>query len=172
MRDRQTWKDLNKWLATKNYGPYNAQNFSDFRISKNHYKGWLAEQARLDSRRARAESLRREIAADGFDMVDRTMIDLVDKLSDPELNPVKAAAAVAAIKNAVNSAARTEIDRRRCQIAEESAELDRERFRYQVAQDALTLFDDARARQIAEGDGDKPAKIAALLALMEEMEKG
>lgn len=171
IRDRQSWRQLNAWLATRKLGPYKPQNFSAFKKSKLHYPAWLAEQRKLDERRARAESIRREIQAEGFDMIDRTMLDLVDKLSDPDLNPIKAAATLASLKSAVTAATRTELDKRRVQIAQESAELDRDRFRFQVANQFLAWFEDKRAREIALSGAEKSIKVQQLIDLMADMEK-
>ena len=171
IRDRQSWRQLNAWLATKKLGPYKPQNFSAFKKSKLHYQAWLDQQRKLDERRARAESIRREIAAEGFDMLDRTMLDMVDKLSDPDLDPIKATSAVAALKSAVTAATRVELDKRRVQLAIESAELDRERFRFQVANQFLDWFEDKRAREIAMSGEDKSVQVQRLINLMAEMEK-
>lgn len=171
IRDRQSWQQLNAWLATKNLGPYKPQNFSSFKKSKLHYKGWIDQQRRLDERRARAESIRREIAAEGFDMLDRTMLDMVDKLSDTDLDPIKASSAIAALKSAVTAATRVELDKRRVQLAIENAELDRERFRFQVANQFLNWFEDKRAREIAESGEEKSVQVQRLINLMSEMEK-
>ena len=104
-------------------------------------------------------------------MVDRTMLDLVDKLADPDLDPIKASAAIASLKSAVTASSRLEIEKRRIQIAQESAELDRDRFRFQVANQFLAWFEDARARKIAESSAPSADKVAQLLALMDEMER-
>ncbi len=172
IRDRQSWVQLNGFLAGKGFGPYKPQNFTSFKQAKNHYKGWLDQQRKLDERRSRAESIRRECEADGFSMVDRTMLDLVDKLSDSELDPIKAAACVASLKSAVTAASRLEIEKRRIQIAQESAELDRDRFRFQLANGFLQWFEDSRARKIAESGAATSEKVTQLIALMDEMEKG
>ena len=104
-------------------------------------------------------------------MVDRAMLDLVDKLSDPDLDPIRAASTLASLKSAVTSATRVEIDKRRVQIAQESAELDRERFRFQVANQFLSWFEDKRAREIALSGADKSVKVQQLIDLMAAMEK-
>jgi hypothetical protein len=171
IRDRQSWKQLNAWLAPQNFGPYKPQNFSAFKKSKNHYAAWLGEQHKLDERRSRSESIRRECEADGFSMVDRTMLDLVDKLSDPDLDPIKAASTLASLKSAVTAASKLEVEKRRVQIAQESAELDRDRFRFQVANQFLSWFDDKRAREIALSGADKSVKVQQLIDLMADMEK-
>ena len=171
IRDRQSWKQLNDWLDTRNLGPYKPQNFSSFKKSKLHYIAWLDQQRKLDERRARSESIRREIAAEGFDLVDRTMLDLVDKLSDPELAPIKAGSTLASLKAAVTSASKLEVEKRRVQIAQESAELDRDRFHFQVANQFLAWFEDKRAREIALSGAEKSVKVQQLIDLMAQMEK-
>lgn len=171
IRDRNSWKQLNDWLSTNGFGPYKPQNFSAFKQAKGHYQEWLKEQAKLDERRSRSESIRREIQAEGFDMVDRTMLDLVEKLSDPTLDPIKAASVLASLKQAVVRAQGMELDKQRLKIAEGTASLDREKFRFEVANKFLDWFADDRARNIAESGTDRSAQVKQLLALMDEMEK-
>lgn len=171
IRDRQSWRQLNAWLASRKLGPYKPQNFSAFKKSKLHYQAWIAEQRKLDERRSRAESIRREIAAEGFDMIDRTMLDLVDKLSDPKLDPIKASATLASLKSAVTASSKLEVEKRRVQIAQETAELDRDRFRFQAANQFLAWFEDTRAREIALSGAEKSVKVQQLIDLMSDMEK-
>ena len=171
IRDRQSWKQLNGWLGTRSLGPYKPQNFSAFKKSKHHYVAWLDEQRKLDDRRARAESMRREIAAEGFDMVDRVMLDLVDKLSDPDLDPVKAASVLATLKQAVVRAQGLDLDKQRLRLAERSVALDQDKFRFQVANQFLSWFDDKRAREIALSGAEKSVKVQQLIDLMAQMEK-
>jgi len=171
IRDRRSWRQLNAWLATKKLGPYKPQNYSSFKKSKYHYKAWLDQQRKLDERRARSESIRREIAAEGFDMVDRTMLDLVDNLSDPDLNPIKAASVLASLKQAVTRAKSLELDKQRLQLAKESVDLDRDKFRFQVANQFLSWFEDKRARDIASSGAEKSIKVQQLIDLMDQMEK-
>ena len=171
IRDRNSWKQLNDWLATRNLGPYKPQNFSAFKKSKHHYVAWLDEQRKLDERRSRAESMRREIAAEGFDMVDRAMLDLVDKLSDPELDPVKAASVLASLKQAIVRAQGLDLDKQKLRLAERASALDFDKFRFQVANQFLSWFEDKRAREIALSGADKSVKVQQLIDLMAEMEK-
>ena len=171
IRDRNSWKQLNAWLATKNLGPYTPQNYSAFKKAKGHYQTWLKEQAKLDERRARSESIRREIAAEGFDMIDRTMLDMVDKLSDTDLDPIKAASVLASLKQAVVRAQGMELDKQRLKIAAGAAALDREKFRFEVANKFLDWFADSRARKIAESGSDKSVKVQQLIDLMAKMEQ-
>ena len=49
--------------------------------------------------------------------------------------------------------------------------LEEGKFRYLVARDALKLFEDKRARQIAEGTGSREEKIQKLLEFMEKAEQ-
>jgi hypothetical protein len=171
IRDRNSWRQLNAWLAHKDLGPYKPQNFSAFKKAKGHYQEWLKEQAKLDARRSRSESIRREIAAEGFDMVDRTMLDLVDKLSDSDLDPIKAASVLASLKQAVVRAQGLDLDKQKLKLAEQSAALDRDKFRLQVAGNFLDWFTDERARKIAESGADRAVQVQQLIALMDEMEK-
>mgnify|MGYP003601962080 CR=1 FL=1 len=171
IRDRHSWKQLNDWLGTRNLGPYKPQNFSAFKKSKLHYPAWLEQQRKLDERRSRAETIRREIAAEGFDMVDRTMLDLVDKLSDPDLDPLKAASVLATLKKAVVRAQGLDLDKQKLRLAERSVALDQDKFRLQVAGNFLDWFTDERARKIAESGADRSVQVQQLIALMDEMEK-
>ena len=171
IRDRHSWKQLNDWLGTRNLGPYKPQNFSAFKKSKLHYPAWLDQQRKLDERRSRAETIRREIAAEGFDMVDRTMLDLVDKLSDPDLDPLKAASVLATLKQAVVRAQGLDLDKKKLRLAERSVALDQDKFRFQVANQFLSWFDDKRAREIALSGAEKSVKVQQLIDLMAQMEK-
>ena len=171
IRDRQSWKQLNDWLGSKGFGPYKPQNVSAFKKSKLHYVAWLDQQRKLDDRRARAETIRREIAAEGFDMLDRTMLDLVDKLSDPELDPLKAASVLATLKQAVVRAQGLDLDKQRLRLAERSVAIDEDKFRFQVANQFLAWFEDKRAREIALSGADKSVKVQQLIDLMADMEK-
>lgn len=171
IRDRHSWRQLNAWLATKKMGPYKPQNFSSFKKSRLHYQAFLEQQRKLDERRSRSESIRREIEAEGFDMIDRTMLDLVDNLSDPDLNPIKAASVLASLKRAVVRAKSLELDKQRLEIAQESAALDRDKFRFQVANQFLSWFADKRAREIATSGADKSVQVQQLIDLMAKMEQ-
>lgn len=170
LRDRQSWKQLNAWLRTEGYGPYKPQNYSQFKNSKRHYAAWLKEQRKLDERRDRADQIRRELAADGLTTLDHAMLSMVDNLSDPDINPVKAAAALASLKTAAVAAARVELGKERIRIQQEAAMLDREKFRFQVAGQFLEWFNDSRAREIAESESTNSEKIQKLVNLMESLE--
>jgi hypothetical protein len=170
LRDRMPAPKLLAWLLARGFGPYTPQSLSKFRHSKQGYQAWLAEQRKLDERRERSESIRREIAAAGFSMLDKTMLDLADELSDPALPAVKAASALAALKNAVTAEKKLELDRRKTEVAERNAELEREKFRFSVAKEALAILQDRKAKEIAESDAPASDKIAAILARMDELE--
>lgn len=170
LRDRVSGSKISAWLLSKGFGPYTDKQFSKFRHSKSGYLGWLAEQRKLDERRERSESIRREIAAAGFSMLDKTMLDLADELSDPSLPAFKAASALAALKNAVTAEKKLELDRRKTEVAERNAALEREKFRYSVAKDALAIFQDRTAREIAESDAlTREQKIEAIVRRIDEM---
>lgn len=170
LRDRQSWKQLNAWLNPLCHGPYKAQNFSQFKQSKRHYVAWLSEQRKLDERRDRADSLRRELAADGFSTVDHAMLSLVDSLADPDINPVKATSALAALKSAHTAGVRAELEKERVKLAKESANLNREKFQFQVAGQFLSWYADERARSIADSASSNTDKIQKLVTLMESLE--
>lgn len=170
LRDRVSGPQLARWLLAKGFGPYTEKHISKFRHSKQGYQGWLAEQRKLDERRERSESIRREIAAAGFSMLDKTMLDLADELSDPSLPAVKAASALAALKNAVTAEKRLELDRRKTEVAERNAELEREKFRYTVAKEALAILQDRKAKEIAEDASlSRDDKIQAIVRRIDEM---
>lgn len=171
IRDRQDWRQLNAWLDTLGWGPYKPQNFSHFKKSPKHYVAWLAQQRKLDERSARADQIRRELAADGFTTLDRAMLDLVDNLADPELSPIKAASALASLKSAVTSSARVELEKKRLQLAKQAAALEQEKFRFKVAEQFLAWFNDARAKAIAESKAPRTDQIQQLINLMEQMEQ-
>ena len=170
LRDRMPAPRIAAWLEGLGHGHYTPQQISKFRHSKQGYQEWLAEQRKLDERRARSESIRREVNAAGWNLLDKNMLDLVEMLSDPGLDPIKATSALATIKNAVTAEKKLELERQRVALAEDAAKLEREKFRYAVAKDALRIFEDRKAREIAEGSAPASEKIAAILARMDELE--
>ncbi|MBQ7252296.1 MAG: hypothetical protein IJS32_06825 [Kiritimatiellae bacterium] len=171
LRDRVPAPKIAAWLEGLGHGRYTPQQISKFRHSKQGYQEWLAEQRKLDERRARSESVRREVNAAGWNLLDKNMLDLVEMLSDPGLDPIKATSALATIKNAVTAEKRLELEKERVALAKDDSKREWEKHRYAVAKDALRIFEDRRAREIAEGSGTQEEKLAALVAYMDRLER-
>ncbi len=162
MRDGARGPALIKWLAKtdpsgKDISP---QNISNWR--KGGYRDWLTHQDRIEAIRKRSEMVRRELEAGGFSILDQQIYELAGAMEDVE--PVKAAIAIAALKGAVTAEKRADIAARRTQIAEDRSELDRERFEVDTCQRFLKWFNDHRARSIAESSATNSEKIDALRA--------
>ena len=136
MRDGWTGKKLFAWLATAaaDHGPFNDVNLTNWR--QGGYKDWLKEQDKLDAIRSKSETIRRELEAGGFSVLDKSIYDLAEKISDSIADPAKAAAAIATLKNAVTLAERTKISALRATIAQETANVYREKFQ----RDTCVLF--------------------------------
>jgi hypothetical protein len=151
MRDGWTGPRLIKWLETAapEIGSVNDQNITNWR--QGGYRDWMKQQDRLDSIRSRAEETRRQLEAGGFSILDKSIYDLAEKLTDADMDPGKAAAAVAALKNAVTASERAATDKARAGLAVEALALERKKFARQTATLFLEWYADQRARQIAEG---------------------
>ena len=63
LHDAQTADQINAWLATLGYGPFWSSAFTKFKQSRLHHQAWLEQQERLEEKRARADKVRRELAA-------------------------------------------------------------------------------------------------------------
>lgn len=157
LRDGTTWRAVAAWLAERGHPGINAQNVTNFR--KGAYREWLKEQARLEPIRARAEAIRRELDAGGFSILDKSIYELAERLTDADLDPAKAAAAVAALKNAVLAGQRTEIAARRAEQAEQALRLEREKWEEQKRRNA-----EAREKlaAVAAGGGISPETLARI----------
>jgi hypothetical protein len=155
MRDRHTARMLNSWLAAGGFGPYSDQNFTLFR--KNHYPDWLKEQAHLDDVRRRTETIRRELDAGGFSVIDKVVYEAAEALSGSDADPIDIARSVAALKSVVVQARTQErrlaLDERRVEIAADQADLARERFQRETVELFLRWRQDQRAVEIADRPG-------------------
>ena len=153
--------------------PLNAQNVTDWRSGG--YLAWCHEQQRAERLRALAESAYHiaEATGDapagvGSKIISGRLLDMLENADDSSV--LELAGAVVNLRRGENEAARLELDRRREELRRESLQLEREKFRWQAASTALKLFEDARARAVAEGPGTNEEKIRALIAYMDEQE--
>jgi hypothetical protein len=164
MRDGQQYRDLADWLVGAAPGAsISAQNLSNWKHGG--YKEWESKQAHLDAIRRRAEDVRRELEAGGFSVLDKAIYELADKLSDTDMDAGKAAAAIAALKNAVTQGERSRVDALRASIAQEQAKLSRDKFRRETCELFLRWYSDARAREIADSPASNEEKIKAIHGL-------
>lgn len=154
--------------------PLSAQNVTDWRAGG--YARWLEERRRTERLRAVAESSYHIAAAAGGDpaavgarILAGRLVDMLDRIDD-DASAVQLAGALASLRRGENDAAKLELDRKREELRRESLELEKEKFRWQAASTALRLFEDARARAVAEGPGTNEDKIRALIAYMDEQE--
>ncbi len=156
-------------------GPLNAQNVTDWRSGG--YIAWCREQQRADRLRALAESAYHiadatggSPAGVGASILAGRLVDMLENADDS--SALELAGALVNLRRGENEAARLELDRRREELRRESLQLEREKFRWQAASTALKLFEDARARAVAEGPGTNEEKIRALIAYMDAQEGG
>lgn len=156
-------------------GPLNAQNVTDWRSGG--YIAWCREQQRAERLRALAESAYHiadatggSPAGVGASILAGRLVDMLEHADDS--SALELAGALVNLRRGENEAARLELDRRREELRRESLQLEREKFRWQAASTALKLFEDARARAVAEGPGTNEEKIRALLAYMDAQEGG
>ena len=169
LHDAQTADQINAWLATLGYGPFYSSAFTKFKQSRLHYQAWLAQQERLEEKRSRADKVRRELAADGYTTLDGAILSLIDAASDPDVPPVKALQALANIKSAVTA-------EKRLALETEKAKLEAAKFEFQKATALHQILSDEIAREkaraiVADSSTSKADQIAALVALMNQMEQ-
>lgn len=151
-------------------------NMTDYFRPGGPYDAWLREEADVEHVERTTElSLRLAEKAGG--MVSKPMLAiLAGRISQAmrsanEEDQADLAKALTAVAQAESSVYRAQTDRDRLAVQAQTVSLDAKKFKYQVAKDALRLFDDVKAREIAQGGGSHEEKIEKLLAYMEAKEK-
>lgn len=144
MRDGARGPALLAWLAqvAPQAGPVNAQNLSNWRLGG--YRDWIAGQSRIDEIRTRTETVRRELEAGGFSVLDQQIYELAGAMTDSD--PVKAARAIAALKLAT-------VADKRADIAGRNANLAERKFQRQTCELFLKWYADKRAVDVVENTG-------------------
>jgi hypothetical protein len=183
LRDGATGKAICRWLndlpeAAAIFadagGPLNDENIHKWRNAG--YKDWLADQQKLSHLRAQAE-LARDMAsvvggdplAIGTRFLAGKLMDCMAAATDEDVGAL--AKAVAALRQGETAAARAKLLGEKVATDRERLDLDRERFRFQVAERALAIFEDRAAAAIAAGAGSHDDKIKRLLEYMDRKEK-
>ena len=164
MRDGARGPALLKWLAE--VAPekrISANNLSNWRLGG--YKTWLSHQDRLQDIRDRAETTRRELEAGGFSVLDKTIYELAGRLADAEIDPTSAAAAVAALKQAVTGGGRLQVAERRAKLAEEALDLERQKFAAAQARAAQADRAEGVVRDEALSPEEKQMRIREIFGL-------
>lgn len=152
-------------------------NLSEYFRAGGPYEEWLREESDVEKVERKAELAMRLAEKAGGGMVSKPMLAILagnlgmalENIQPDDLAAV--AKAMTSVGIAEASVIRAQTDRERLAVQRDSIALDQEKFRYQVARDALRLFDDVRAREIAEGGGSHEDRIQKLLAYMEAKEK-
>jgi len=126
IRDGATAAELNAFLEQNGHKKLNDQNWTNWR--QGGYQDWLKEQAYLDTVRQKHETIRRELEAGGLSVLDKAIFEVATSLADSDIDPTKAAAAIATLKTAVTGDKRVQIYERRAALAEQALNLEREKF--------------------------------------------
>lgn len=126
LRDGAPAATLNAYLVAKGHPAVNDQNWTNWR--QGGYQDWLKEQKHLDAIRDKHETIRRELEAGGFSVLDKAIYDVATSLADSDIDPTKAAAAIATLKTAVTGDKRVQIYERRAALAEQALNLERDKF--------------------------------------------
>lgn len=126
IRDGAPASRLNTFLIDQGYEAVNDQNWTNWRHGG--YQDWLKKQAYLDEVREEYETVRGELEAGGFSILDKAILDVVLELKGSGLSPDKVASAIAGLKAAVTGSKRTEIADLRARLAKEALDLEREKF--------------------------------------------
>jgi len=174
--------DVKRILSESDFGgkdhnpEITAQNLSEYRRDGGPYMQWLRDEAEIEGTERRAE-LALKLAEKTGGMVSKPMIAIwagrIGKALDDVASEDQGALLKALTGMAIAEAGiyRAQTDRERLAVQSQATALDKDKFRYQVAKDALKLFEDKAARSIAEGKGSREEKIQQLLAFMEKAEK-
>jgi hypothetical protein len=174
--------DVKRVLADSDFGgkehnpEISAQNLSEYRREGGPYLQWLRDEIEVDGAERRAE-LAMRLAEKTGGMVSKPLLAIwagrIGKALDDVASEDQGALLKALTGMAIAEAGiyRAQTDRDRLAVQTQTASLEKDKFRYQVAKDALTLFEDKQARSIAEGKGSREEKIQQLLAFMEKAEK-
>ena len=176
MRDGKTARQMNAWLKAHGVkdAPFSDVNFTSWR--KGGFQDWLEDGERNEQIRARAESIRRKLDAGGLSVIDEGMYELAQILTDaarerPD-DAEKVASAIVGLKLAVVSEGRLHVDERRADQREAELKLQREKFRWQLAEKLVKFAQDARVQQIAgEAGSTQEEKIQTLLNYMDQVEE-
>lgn len=175
MKDGWTGKRIIAWLAEQGVSGVNEQNLTNWRHADAGYRAWGRDQERLETIRAQAESTRRSLEAGGNAIFDRLAVEYAQALADlrgaaDEVSITRLAGATASLINAATARQRAAVHERRADLAADHLDLERQKFRYQLAENILKFAQDARAQAIASGGATHDDKIKALLAYIEEQE--
>ena len=162
MRDGWNGAQLLEWLtaAAPHAGRISPQNLSNWRLGG--YRIWLKEQERLDQIRARADATRRELEAGGLSAIDKLVYDTAVAMEGVS-DPVKAAGAIAALRNAITQAERARTDAQRARIAQDQADLARKKFQRDTCDLFVKWFADKRAQDVAADPALSPDQKTELL---------
>lgn len=164
MRDGATATELNAFLKKKGHATLNGTNWTNWRHGG--HQDWLKEQDRLDIVRKKHESIRRELAAGGFSVLDKAIFDTASALADSDLSPDKVAYAIASLKGSVATDRKVEIADRRAHVAEKALALAEDKFELHTCELFLKWYDNQKAREIAEGKGAQTVKVGKLRELI------
>lgn len=185
LRDGATSESIIAWLDTlpeyhatlKALGAaaVNAQNITQWRGSG--YKDWLDEQAKTRHLRAIAElanDMAEQVGGDptaiGARLLAGKLLDCMEHAKPDEIGDL--AAAVSKLRRGETDAAKVRLLAEKLAHDSRRLDLDRQKFRLQVAERAMSIFEDRQAQEIATGTGSRDERIKKLLAYMEAKEKG
>lgn len=160
LRDGVPASRLNTFLMQNGFEAVNDQNWTNWR--QGGYQDWLKEQAYIDTVREKHESIRREIEAGGFSVIDKTIYEVATDIANSDLDPGAAAKAIASLKKAVTGADAVKIAERRANVAEEALKLAKNKFERETCALFLKWHDNQKAREIADGKASSEVKMDQL----------
>lgn len=174
--------EVRKAIASSDYGggrearpEITPQNLSEYTAGA-AYADWLSRQEDVDRTITLSEFANRmaeaaggDAAAPAMSMAAAKMLSALEALDGN--SAVEIAKALAAMSAAESSRVKALTAKQLLDVKRESVALDKRKFQYLLARDALRLFEDSNARAIAEGKGSREEKIQKLLAFMERQEQ-
>jgi len=160
--------------------PISDQNLSEWR--QGGYLDWLAEQRRIEDVHHLSELSMRLAKAAGGNLSDGLLAVAAGKIhgllenlaeapgagdeegSGPDIT--KLVGALANIRGLELETIKTRLKEREVEHKGEALGLEKAKFQRQTAELFLAWYDDRRAKEIAEGKGDKDVKVAQLIQLV------
>jgi hypothetical protein len=172
VRDGYTSTVLIDYLAQHGVQNVNPTNITDYRKSPAYTK-WLNEQKQIERDRVATEQAMRLADSLGGSASEKIKSILASKLFSimPGVNePEEIASLISAIRT-VTDAERLELRKRMADQKDEQLALEREKFRWQLAENMLKFAKDIRIQEIAgQTDATQEDKIRSILTYMDQVE--
>lgn len=181
IRDGATGVEMISWInrhpaykavrKATGYGEINAANISDWRDSG--YSDWLRDQDKTDHLRTLAEFADSIAAKTGGDpsavgsrIVAGKLLDIIEGAAEADVGELVKHFAM--LRAGETDARRTALAEEKNDLARQTLDLAREKFRRETCEMFLRWYNNKQALSIASGSGSNSDKIQALLNFMDK----